>query len=89
MDTGMAVTIFRNACFEILILSTPILVISMAVGLVISIFQATTSIQEQTLSFVPKLAAILIALVFLGPWMMGMLADYTIQLFRQIPTVAH
>jgi flagellar biosynthetic protein FliQ len=85
MDLGFAVAVFRNAIFQILLLSAPVLIISMVVGLIISIFQATTSIQEQTLSFVPKLAAIMIALIFIGPWMMGELADYTVQLFQQIP----
>ena len=57
----------------------------MTTGLIVSIFQATTSIQEQTLTFVPKIAAILIALMFFGPWMMQMLTQFTITLFRYIP----
>lgn len=88
MDLGMAVSIMRGAILQILILSAPILVISMAVGLVISIFQATTSIQEQTISFVPKLAAIMLVLVFLGPWMLSTLANYTVGLFDMIPEIA-
>jgi len=85
MDVGVATSIFRGAIVQILLLSTPVLAVSMVVGLIISIFQATTSIQEQTISFVPKLFAIMIVLVFLGPWMMGTLADYTVALFKQIP----
>lgn len=88
MDTGTAVSLLRGGIFQILILSAPILLISLVVGLVISIFQATTSIQEQTLSFVPKLVAIMVALIFLGPWMMGTLANYTRGLFMQIPGIS-
>jgi flagellar biosynthetic protein FliQ len=85
MDLGTAIGIFNNAILQILVLSAPVLLISLAVGLIVSIFQATTSIQEQTLTFVPKLAAILITLMFLGPWMFGLLTNYTVALFRQIP----
>ena len=88
MDMGTAVSIMRGAIFQILILSAPVLLVSMVVGLVISIFQATTSIQEQTLSFVPKMAAIMLVLVFLGPWMLSTLASYTTALFQQIPEIS-
>ncbi len=88
MDLGSAVSIMRGAIFQILLLSAPVLLVSMVVGLIISIFQATTSIQEQTLSFVPKMAAIMLVLVFLGPWMLSTLASYTVALFEQIPTIA-
>ena len=88
MDLGTAVNIMRGGIFQILILSAPVLVVSMVVGLVISIFQATTSIQEQTISFVPKMAAIMLVLVFLGPWMLSTLASYTVGLFNMIPEIA-
>lgn len=88
MDLGSAVSIMRGAIFQILLLSAPVLLISMVVGLIISIFQATTSIQEQTLSFVPKLAAIMLVLIFLGPWMLSTLASYTTALFEMIPEIA-
>jgi len=84
MDLGIAVSIFRDGIFQVLLLSAPVLLVSLVVGLIISIFQATTSIQEQTLSFVPKLAAIMLVLMFLGPWMMATLANYTRELFMQI-----
>ena len=87
MDIGTVIQIFRSGVFQILIVASPTLVIGMAVGLVISIFQATTSIQEQTLTFVPKIAAILLSLVFFGPWMMRMLQQYTINLIMQIPNM--
>jgi flagellar biosynthesis protein FliQ len=88
MSVGEAVSIMRGGIFEILILSAPVLLIAMVVGLVVSIFQATTSIQEQTLTFVPKIAAIFIVLALLGGWMFGSLAQYTRDLFAMIPQMA-
>ena len=87
MSLGYAVYLMRSGIFQILILSAPVLLIGLIVGLVVSILQATTSIQEQTLTFVPKIAAILMALVFFGPWIFASLAQYTVQLFQQIPQV--
>ncbi len=88
MDLGFAVLIFRTGIFQLLVTVAPTLIIGMVTGLIISIFQATTSIQEQTLTFVPKIAAILLSLVFFGPWMMQMLVQYTINLIQQIPQMA-
>ncbi len=87
MSIGYAVYLLRSGIFQILILSAPVLLIGLLVGLIVSVLQATTSIQEQTLTFVPKIAAILLALVFFGPWMFASLAQYTIQLFQQIPSM--
>lgn len=88
MSVGEAVSIMRGGIFEILILSAPVLIVALVVGLVISIFQATTSIQEQTLTFVPKIAAIMLVLALLGSWMFGNLAQYTRDLFNMIPQMA-
>ncbi|MFO8044198.1 MAG: flagellar biosynthesis protein FliQ [Alkalispirochaeta sp.] len=85
MDLGFAIMVFRTGIFQILIIAAPVLIIAMVTGLIISIFQATTSIQEQTLTFVPKIAAILGSLLFFGPWMMQMLINYTVGLLNQIP----
>ena len=87
MSIGYAVYLLRSGIFQILILSAPVLLIGLLVGLIVSILQATNSIQEQTLTFVPKIAAILLALVFFGPWMFASLAQYTVQLFQQIPAM--
>jgi len=57
------------------------------VGLIISIFQATTSIQEQTLTFVPKIIAIFLTLAFFGPWMFSSMREFTLNIFRMIPTM--
>jgi len=88
MSVGDAVAIMRGGILEILILSAPVLLVAMVVGLVVSILQATTSIQEQTLTFVPKIAAIMIVLALLGGWMFGSLAQYTRELFAMIPAMA-
>lgn len=87
MSLGQAVMIFRGGILQLLVVSAPILLIAMVTGLIISIFQATTSIQEQTLTFVPKIAAILIALLFFGPWIMQMLVQYTLTLMNQIGSI--
>ncbi|QPK62132.1 flagellar biosynthesis protein FliQ [Methylomonas sp. LL1] len=65
----------------------PILLSSLAVGLLVSMFQAATSIQEQTLSFIPKLATIIVVLMIAGPGMLQMLIDYFHDLMREIPTL--
>jgi flagellar biosynthetic protein FliQ len=87
MDVGFVVNLFRTAILQLLLMSAPVLLMGMLVGLIVSIFQATTSIQEQTLTFVPKIAAILVALLFFGPWMITTLRQFTINLFNQIPNM--
>ena len=71
-----------------LMLAGPILFAALAVGLIVAILQATTSIQEQTLTFVPKVLTILLVLALLGSWMFSSLGDYTTELFRRIPDMA-
>ena len=88
MSIGDVTTLLREGIFEVLILAAPLLISALVVGLVVAIFQATTSIQEQTLTFVPKMLAILLVLALLGGWMSGSLGQYTIQLFRRIPEMA-
>ncbi len=85
MSIGMAVQLLRSGVLETLLISAPLLLIGMVVGLIISIFQATTSIQEQTLTFVPKIAAILGALILLGPWIMASMTQVTLRLMARIP----
>jgi len=68
-----------------LLVSAPMLLIGLIVGLVISIFQAVTQIQEMTLVFVPKIIAVLLALVFALPWMLDILVSYTQNIFMNIP----
>jgi len=88
LSIGDVTTILRGGILEVLTLAAPLLLSALVVGLVVAILQATTSIQEQTLTFVPKVFAILLVLAFLGSWMFSSLRDYTIQLFQQIPNMA-
>lgn len=88
MSIGTIVTLMRGAVFEIFILSAPVLGSALIVGLIVAIFMATTSIQEQTLTFLPKMLVILGVLVLLSGWMFAMLRGYTINLFNMIPSMA-
>lgn len=89
MELGTVTAIFRSAVLQILILAAPVLLIGMGVGLIVSVFQATTSIQEQTLTFIPKIAAILLSLFVFGPWMFSTLAQFTLRLLQSIPEMAN
>ncbi|MCI9575687.1 MAG: flagellar biosynthesis protein FliQ [Clostridiales bacterium] len=75
MTQGVVLEIFRDAIFTMLELSLPLLVVSIVIGLVISIFQAATQIHEQTLTFVPKIIAIAFLLLMLGSWMLTVLME--------------
>ena len=76
MSQEMVVTIAEQAVWMILIVAGPLMLIALAVGLAVSIFQATTSIQEQTLAFVPKIVAVLVGMVFFGRWMLSQTTSY-------------
>lgn len=67
----------------------PILLITLGIGVVVSIFQAATQIQEQTLTFVPKIVAVILAITFLGPWMLALLVHFTQSLIAGVPTMLH
>jgi flagellar biosynthesis protein FliQ len=87
MSLSEAIGFMRGAILETLTLCAPVLIVAMVIGLIISILQATTSIQEQTLTFVPKLVAVFAVLLLLGGWMFGSLAQYTVDLFKAIPSL--
>ena len=76
MTQEMVISIAETAIYTVLIVSGPLLLIALGVGLAVSIFQATTSIQEQTLAFVPKIIAVFLGLVFFGPFMISMMTSY-------------
>lgn len=78
-------SIGRQAMEVTLMVSAPMLLIALAIGLVVSIFQAATQINEMTLSFIPKLIGVFIALMIAGPWMLAVMLDYMRQLFTNIP----
>jgi flagellar biosynthetic protein FliQ len=88
MSIGQITSLLRGGIFEVLMLAAPLLLSALTVGLVVAILQATTSIQEQTLTFVPKVLTILLVLGLLGGWMFTSLGEYTVQLFRMIPSMA-
>ena len=85
MSIGEVTMILRGGIQQVLIVAAPLLLSALVVGLVVAILQATTSIQEQTLTFVPKVFTILLVLALLGGWMFTSLREYTIQLFQRIP----
>ena len=72
-----------------LMVAAPILLTVLIIGLVVSIFQAATQINEQTLSFIPKLVGVFIALIFTGPWMLTTMVDYMHRVFTSIPAMAN
>ena len=76
MDTGTVINIARLTIWIIVETAVPVLIISMAVGLIISLFQTLTSIQEQTLTFVPKLLAILLTIMLIGGWMLNQITGF-------------
>lgn len=73
---------------HVFMLSSPVLISALIIGLIVAIFQATTSIQEQTLTFLPKMLVILGVLALIGGWMFASMSDYTVQLFNMIPQIA-
>ncbi|MDR1212053.1 MAG: flagellar biosynthesis protein FliQ [Spirochaetaceae bacterium] len=87
MSIGDITSLLRGGVLQVLLMASPLLFTALIVGLVVAILQATTSIQEQTLTFVPKVIAILLVLALLGGWMFSSLGDYTVRLFRMIPSM--
>ncbi|HUL63239.1 MAG TPA: flagellar biosynthesis protein FliQ [Burkholderiaceae bacterium] len=87
MTPQSVVTIGQQALYVMLVLSAPLLLTALVVGLVVAILQAATQINEMTLSFIPKLVAMVGALVIAGPWMITYYVDYVKRLFESIPTV--
>ena len=85
MTPGVVMEIGRQAIEVTVLLAAPILIGSLAIGLIISIFQAATQINEQTLQFVPKLIVAFVILIFAGPWMLQYLMDYITRLLGSIP----
>mgnify|MGYP001168471385 CR=1 FL=1 len=88
MDDVFVANVMRQGLTTVLTVSGPMLAVGMIVGLIISIFQATTQIQEQTLSFIPKILAIFLTLIIGSPWMVRVLVDFTTELFAYLTEVA-
>lgn len=87
MNELFALEVGRNALMLTVMLSAPMMVAALVVGLVISVFQALTQINEQTLTFVPKILAVFAALVVTGPWLMQSMVGYTQGLFSMLPAM--
>ncbi len=87
MTPGVVMEIGRQAIEVTLLLSAPLLIAALAVGLIVSIFQAATQINEATLQFVPKLVAVFLVLILAGPWMLQYMVDYIQRLFGSIPQI--
>ena len=85
MTPESVMTLGREAVILTLMVSAPMLLTALALGLLISVFQAATQINEMTLSFIPKLVGIFLVLLFAGPWMIGLMVDYLQRLFNSIP----
>jgi flagellar biosynthetic protein FliQ len=85
MTPESVMTVGRHALEITILVSAPLLLTALAVGLLVSVFQAATQINEMTLSFIPKLLVMFIMLVVAGPWMVNMMMDYTRRLFSSIP----
>ncbi len=87
MTPEMVLTIARDTILTSLLLALPPLGIALLVGLVISIFQAVTQVQEQTLTFVPKIVAVFLSLLFFGPWMLRLLMNFATNIFSNLSGV--
>ncbi len=87
MSQDIAIQLGREALFMVMLVSAPMLGLGLIVGVAVSIFQATTQIQEQTLVFVPKIIATFVAILIFGPWILGMIVDFTRDLFMSFNSV--
>ncbi|WP_139488974.1 flagellar biosynthesis protein FliQ [Brevibacillus dissolubilis] len=84
MTSDLVLQIAQGTVYTILIVTAPVLGIGLLVGLLVSIFQATTQIQEQTLAFIPKIVAIFLGLLFFGPWMLQTVVEFTAEIFGNL-----
>ncbi len=87
MTPESVMTLGRHAMETTLMVAAPMLLVALAIGLLVSIFQAATQINEMTLSFIPKLIGIFVALVIAGPWMLTVMLDYMRHMFSSIPAL--
>lgn len=85
MNEELVLTLAERSIVTVLLVAGPILILALAVGLLVSIFQATTQIQEQTLAFIPKIIAVLVGLVVFGPWMLSKIVEFTSDLYQSLP----
>lgn len=84
MSSEFVISIAEKAVYTTLMVCGPLLLLALVIGLIVSIFQATTQIQEQTLAFVPKIVAVMVGLIFFGPWMLSTLISYAAQILGNL-----
>ncbi|MCD8510267.1 MAG: flagellar biosynthesis protein FliQ [Bacillus sp. (in: Bacteria)] len=87
MTPDTVIKLAEQSIYTIIMVAAPMLLIALGVGLLVSVFQAMTQIQEQTLAFVPKIIAVFISIVLFGPWMLTRLLDFTRNLYQQLPHI--
>ncbi|QHS22261.1 flagellar biosynthesis protein FliQ [Virgibacillus sp. MSP4-1] len=87
MNSEFVISLAETAVYTLLTVIGPILILALVVGLLVSIFQATTQIQEQTLAFIPKIIAVFIGIIFFGPWMLVQVVDFTANIFNNLHQV--
>ena len=87
LDTALVVDLGREALWVAVLIASPMLGIALIVGLVIGIVQAATSINEMTLSFIPKIAALVVVMIVLGSWQISVIVDFTRKIYERIPTL--
>ncbi|MBQ9441862.1 MAG: flagellar biosynthesis protein FliQ [Selenomonadaceae bacterium] len=85
MSGDLVIQLGQEALMTVIIVSAPMLGLGLAVGLTVSVFQATTSIQEQTLAFIPKIIAVFVAILIFGPWMLSIMVEFFTGIFVNIP----
>lgn len=84
MSSELVLTLAERGIYTTLLVAGPLLILALAVGLLVSIFQATTQIQEQTLAFIPKIIAVLVGIVVFGPWMLTTIVEFTLDIFGNL-----
>mgnify|MGYP000909127794 CR=1 FL=1 len=87
MSANEAVVLFQKALWMALLMAAPMLLFGLVAGLIVSIFQAVTQIQEMTLTFIPKILAVVAALFLFLPWMIGQMVRYTLELYGRIGSI--
>jgi len=84
LNSEFVLSLAEKGVMTILLVAGPLLILALAVGLLVSIFQATTQIQEQTLAFIPKIVAVLVGIVFFGPWMLSKMIEFTVEVYQNL-----
>lgn len=85
MSENLLIQLGRDALMMVLLISAPMLGLGLVVGIIVSVFQATTQIQEPTLAFIPKIVAVFVGIAIFGPWMLHVMTHFTTQLYLQVP----